>query len=333
MNKQLTLSAAILISLHTPLAMADHTAIGVGSGVASPINTESGMTLPQGKWNIGLRSELVNFDEFSDATLVALRTADPDADVHSVGSILSVSLGAFYGITDDLMIGVRIPYVKRSDIREAVVEGTEIELAHLRDPKGLGDISLFGQYRFFQTENQHASVILGVKTPTGADDKPGHEAGEILETPLQPGTGSWDGLFGLSFTQISGPYSFDASMLYSLSGEGDQDTVVGDAFSYNLAVSYRLGGASAPVFYAERSQSAIDLILELNGEWRDEEETGSEKNGNSGGNGVYLSPGVRFSSASNWSLSGSVGVPVVNSFNGDQVEPDYRVITALNIGF
>jgi hypothetical protein len=333
MNKQLTLTAAILVSLHAPLAMADHTAIGVGSGVASPINTESGMTLPQGKWNIGLRSELVKFDEFSDAKLAALRTADPDADLHSVGSILGVSVGAFYGITDDLMVGVRIPYVKRSGIREPHLEGTDVEIEPVPNPSGLGDISIFGQYRFFQTDNQHASVILGLKTPTGKDDEVGHTPAEKAETPLQPGSGSWDGLFGLSYTQISGPYSFDASMLYSLSGEGDQDTVVGDAFSYNLAVSYRLGGDAAPVFYAERSQSAIDLILELNGEWRDKEETGSEKNGNSGGNVVYLSPGVRFSSASNWSLSGSVGVPVVNNFYGDQVEPDYRVITALNIGF
>lgn len=333
MYKQLSLSTAIVIVLNSPLAHADHTAIGMGLGAASPINTESGITMPKGKWNIGLRSELVNFDEFSDAELTALRAADADADLHNVGSLLSVSLGAFYGITDDLMVGVRIPYIKRTGIREPHLEGTDIEIEPVPDPSGLGDISIFGQYRFFNADNRHASVILGLKTPTGEDDEAGHSPTEKAETPLQPGSGSWDGLFGLSYTQISGPYSFDASFLYNLSGEGDQDTVIGDAFSYNFAVSYRLGGGSAPVFYAERTQSAIDLILELNGEWREEEETGSEKNGNSGGNGVYLSPGIRFSSASNWSLSGSVGVPVVNNFNGDQVEPDYRVITALNIGF
>ncbi len=35
-------------------ALADHASIGLGVGMAAPIVTESGMTLPDGKWAVGL---------------------------------------------------------------------------------------------------------------------------------------------------------------------------------------------------------------------------------------------------------------------------------------
>jgi len=59
---------------------------------------------------------------------------------------------------------------------------------------------------------------------------------------------------------------------------------------------------------------------------------GREKDPNSGGNVVYLSPGVRVSYGG---LSGfaSVGVPVVNNLNGLQAKPGYRVVSGLAWAF
>jgi len=77
---------------------------------------------------------------------------------------------------------------------------------------------------------------------------------------------------------------------------------------------------------------ALDAVLELNGEWQAKQVVAGEKARNSGGNVVYLSPGIRVSGAN---LSGyvSVGVPVVNEVNGLQAKPGYRVLTGIGFAF
>jgi hypothetical protein len=47
---------------------------------------------------------------------------------------------------------------------------------------------------------------------------------------------------------------------------------------------------------------------------------------NSGGNTVYISPGIRFSGGKGWNTALSVGAPVATDFNGYQTPPDYRIV-------
>lgn len=349
-SRQMGFATLLYLSLYSSALLADHTSIGVGSGVASPIMTESAMVLPQGKLSLGLRSEFIDFNEFSDEQLTHLRERLPASDLHSVNSVLGVSIGLFYGVSDNLMVGMRVPYIHRSSIREPAhadqegeghtgethadeVHSDEIRIENLGDAEGIGDLTLFGQYRFYQhTDNLHAAIIFGLKAPTGKTSVTSEHG--RLETGLQPGTGSWDGLIGASFTYLFAPFSLDSSLLYSITGSGSQNTDIGDILNYNAAISYRLGGGDAPpVFYATRKQSAWDVVLELNGEWRDEEETGGITNPDTGGSVVYLSPGLRFNSASRWSLSMSIGIPVLIDNNGTQSDPDYRLITGINTVF
>ena len=134
-------------------------------------------------------------------------------------------------------------------------------------------------------------------------------------------------------------------MLYTLAGDGARDTNLGDRFQYNAAVSYRLrGGEEAEHTHSHShkdgpadhhhdhgpSEMAVDLVLELNGEWSDKQTEGGETDENSGGNTVYLSPGLRLST-DDWSGYLSVGIPVVNDLNGIQAEPDWRVLTGFSV--
>ena len=329
-----SVAALVLLSL---VVQADHVSGGVGGGT-SAITTESARTLAKGRFSISLRSELVELDDFTDAELKVLRERDEDADLHSVDSILGLSANLLYGVTDDFMVGFKVPYVSRSNIREPEHEhghghggGGEIEIVHLGDVEGIGDLSMFGQYRFLgDRETRHASVLLGVKAPTGEDDE--QHGDETLETELQPGTGSWDGLFGIAYSQIYERFTFASSLLYTIVTEGDQDTDTGDILGYNFALSYRLNGAPGPLG-APREAHSWDLVLELNGEWRDKEQAHGETDGNSGGNLVFISPGVRFNSRWNWVVSTAAGFPIVADLNGYQVEPDFRLISNFTLDF
>lgn len=55
--------------------------------------------------------------------------------VHRVNYLLTSSLGTGYGFTDDLTIGLRLPYVLRTDIRESSLYEENIEPRGLRDPE------------------------------------------------------------------------------------------------------------------------------------------------------------------------------------------------------
>jgi hypothetical protein len=148
---------------------------------------------------------------------------------------------------------------------------------------------------------------------------------------------------GLAWTHHEGKWSFDSNVLYTLSTEGTQSTVLGDRFQYNFAVSYRLaslGSGEHPMFHGaeahedgdgghhehghESAGPALDLVLELNGEWHAEQVTNAISDPNSGGTTIFLSPGLRLSQ-DKWSSFVSVGIPIVDDLNGIQSKPDWRV--------
>jgi hypothetical protein len=359
----LVLLGAVLLSDAT---WADHASVNIGVGLAAGINTESGATLPRGKWSVGVRTEYVEFDEFSDRELVRLREEQPDGDLHSVGNILNASAGLFYGVTDDLTVGLRLPYVRRDTIREPSggdghAHGEEADDDHdhavmverLGDADGLGDMVVVGQYRFFHRPNaHHVSALFGFKAPTGSTTEKADQ-GFRLETELQPGSGSWDALFGASYTYSFAPFSFDTNVLYSAVTEGAQNTDLGDIADYNFSLAYRLGGRHEDGDEHDHdhhhdhghdhehdddgrewtSRLAWDAIVEINGEWREKLEISGDVNRNSGGNVVYLSPGIRVVIADRVNLALSVGIPIVTDLNGSQVEPNYRLISGVGVNF
>jgi len=341
-------SAAIIFLLATSVAEAHH-AGGIGNAQgAGPINTISASTLEQGHSVAGFTFDYTSFDTLSDATL--LNAAAGIEDVHGLGTIESYALSFAYGVTNDLMLAVRLPYIRRTGIRAA--EDDEIE--DHGSPSGVGDLTMLGQYRFLNDEasRTEASFLLGVKAPTGETDV--QHDGELLEAEFQPGSGAWDGLFGLALTKRVGPWSFDSNVLYTLVTEGTQETDLGDLFLYNAAVSYRLTslGPVTPMFHGAHAHEAgddghahthnheeeashgatLDLVLELNGEWHGKQETAGVEDENSGGNAIYVSPGLRLSN-DQWSGFVSVGIPVVKDLNGIQAEPDWRISTGASLAF
>jgi hypothetical protein len=194
------------------------------------------------------------------------------------------------------MLALRLPYVLRTNIREGHHEhvgGVALNTVDARgDSQGIGDAVLLAQGRFLNNvmTGTQAAFLIGVKAPTGATNR--HDAqGLLFEAEFQPGSGSWDGLFGLAMTQRFGAWSLDGNVLYQLTSTGTQDTNLGSRILFNAAVSYRVVGATGDPRAAfahaghEHKRSAkhdhtngtahthveapswvVDLVLELNGE-------------------------------------------------------------------
>jgi hypothetical protein len=227
----------------------------------------------------------------------------------------------------------------------------ENETVDRGDTEGVGDLTLFGQYRFYgQDTGLQASLLTGIKTPTGRTGER-DDQGELFEAEFQPGSGSWDPMLGLALSQAQGRWSVDGNVLYTIATEGTQHTDLGDRFHYNGAVTYRLMGGDATgsrevvMPHSHNGQShhhdhtalsprglVIDAVLELNGEWQAKQTISGEDDPNSGGNVVFLSPGVRVAS-NRWSGFVAVGLPIVNDLNGLQSEPTYKLFGGVLVGF
>jgi hypothetical protein len=359
MNRSILLLAGACALTASP-ALAHHPGGASNTGGAGPITTISAETLEAGHGAVAFLYEYIAFGGLGDADLI--NAASKHQHVHSIGTIQNAAASAAYGVTDDFMVSVRVPYVLRTDIREGHHEhlpgGIVSNTVDFRgDSSGLGDVTVLGQYRFINSKatGTQAAFLFGVKLPTGATNRLDAQ-GELFEAEFQPGSGSTDFLLGAAFTQRFGAWSFDTNVLGVLAGTGTQDTNLGSRFLYNAAVSYRLVGYTPPEEHAGLPSSAlahgpvphrhehplekipappqwrVDAILELNGEWHDFETVAGVRDPNSGGHVLLLSPGVRVGYG-NFSGFATFGVPLVNDMNGLQSKTSYRVFTGIAYAF
>src|SRR5205085_2695456 len=152
---------------------------------------------------------------------------------------LNASLALAYGITDRLTVSGELPYVRRDNLREGEhshVGGIAVNnVMKLGDAAGIGDLSVFAKYRVTESKSGGVALLAGIKAPTGSTHKRDF-AGERLETEHQPGTGSWDPILGASAGAKLGPLQISMSALYQFSGNGAQNTRLGDRAQGGLAL-------------------------------------------------------------------------------------------------
>lgn len=326
----LAMLMASALAAYGNTALADHGSLGFGLGTASPIITGTGITLPKGTWAVGERMQFINYDTPSDSKLSGL--ADTNGDVHSVSSLMNPSLFAAYGVTDRLTLGVLLPYQLRSNVRSPD-EGDSTTVNKLGSSGGIGDTTFFAEQNVYRSADnlRYLSLIAGVKTPTGANNVKS-SLGTPFEAHHQPGSGSWDPMFGMAFTQGIGRFSLDTSHMYMISTAGTRDTeghstVQGNVFNYNVALSYALGGAQVRSgLFASSNESRFTVVTEFNGERREHQRAGGVSDPNSASNVVYISPGIRYAGGRNWNVGVSIGTPIVHDMKGYQDPPNYRII-------
>ena len=77
-----------------------------------------GNVLPQGTTLVTFDVEYTKFKPISDARLTDLALQGV-AEVHSLKSIAVPTVALAYGVTNDLTVGVRLPYLANREIRES----------------------------------------------------------------------------------------------------------------------------------------------------------------------------------------------------------------------
>jgi len=226
-------------------------------------------------------------------------------------------LRLYYGLSKNFMLIGFIPsFNKNMEMKDST--GAIIE----KEATGLGDIELRGKYRFLKQSPNGPWLSMavggGIKFATGVDDE--EYNGAPLPASFQPGSGSTDYVLSLLATKKFPSFYLHSNILYQVCTEGSQDYEFGNKFKYNLSL-------------VRPMTRSIDLTLELNGSYASKDEQNDSTIDNTGGNEIFVSPGIKFFTKSKLAIEAAVSINVWRDLNGPQSAADLKVVVGAYYDF
>ena len=250
-----------------------------------------------------------------------------------------------YNFTPRLGLSVNVPLVYRQFHRTEVTPLGE-RIDERGTLTGLGDVALVGRWTAFQKSDMdyalNVNLLAGVKFPTGDTERledeqeqerryteifgpvHAHSYGGIHQHDLSPGTGSVDGVFGLTANARWKRVFFNSQGQYYVRGTG-LDYRVGDL----IIVS---GG---PGFYALLLDNTATVSIQANAiyEHQSSDLSLGQVNNQTGFEAWYFGPLVSFTWGEHFSGNIGVDMPLSIYNHGIQSVPDYRIHGGLNWKF
>jgi hypothetical protein len=198
--------------------------------------------------------------------------------------------------TADWGVSILVPFVDR--YHTTLQDGTQAGY-NFNKFNALGDARVLVKVNL--SDALGIGVIAGVKLPTGLTDEPFNgPAGGIVDPSLQPGTGSTDLLFG------------GAQALWQHAIASQANYRPGDAITVNAGLRYAdMGQAVVPLFQVNYVRRNIDTGSGVNVQYDGSPLTGGDL--------VYLAPGVSASLGAGFNAYAYVQFPVYQDVNGVQL--------------
>ncbi len=254
---------------------------------------------------------------------VTRKTKDPGPNNRHLTETANPIIGV-YGYSEKLALFGIVPRLdKEMDVDAGGARTT-------RGGEGLGDVKLLARYTTYQDdrrgETRRLAPFIGVKLPTGEDDKKDN-LGRLLQT-LQLGSGSTDFILGNIYTRQKTQQQIDASVTYTFKQEAN-DFEFGDELNVDASYQYRLypkelGGTGVPSF--------LYGVLGSNWILEDQNINGGVVDPDSGGTTWYLTPGLQYVTK-DYVLEAAVQLPVKQNLHGNSLETDQIVHTSFRMNF
>lgn len=280
----------------------------------------------QGVWTqpgarLDLRYEAINQDELLHGS-----HDDASAEDHREKNTLNHNIQATfdYAFNETYGVSVHLPVVSREhthfhvDLNDSADSEKEVW-----DFSKIGDVRVVGRMQLSSPTQLHDAygVTLGFKLPSG-DYTLANRDGEIAERSLQPGTGTTDIIIGGYFRQ----------QLLELNG---QWFVQASAVSpFNQRDEYRAGNQwFIDVGYRQHVVQQLSAMLQLNINHKNRDSGLQSEPENSGGNGVFLSPGCSYSLTPSLQVYSFVHYRLSQMVNGEQLSAKNSFVVGLSTTF
>jgi hypothetical protein len=187
----------------------------------------------------------------------------------------------------------------------------------------LSDIRVQGRYTGL-LEDRSLGIQGGLKVPSGRTTenfRSGDNAGTQVDRGLQPGTGTWDVLLGM---YKNGHLTEDTHWFASIQWQRPlgqyNDFAEGQKLTGTVGVRYVFNDLLAP-----------QLQINAQNRWRDEGALATPEN--SGGQVIYISPGLFVNVRDDTSLYAFVQLPVFQRVGGLELVADYSASVGLKHKF
>lgn len=191
-----------------------------------------------------------------------------------------------------------------------------------QDIKGLGDITVLGMYRLYQTHKDSTFLVHtlqvggGIKAPTGKFDQA--NAGNVNPS-FQVGTGSWDYLLATEYIIKRKKFGFSTILNYVFKTENEKKYHFGNQFNY-----------SSTFFYLyEKNKFSLAPQLGFAGEVYGSNYQYSEIVRKSSGDIFFGKLGVEVGK-NKFSMGANVMLPINQNLANNRVEANYRWSVNLN---
>jgi len=214
-------------------------------GAHEPIGVMGGHLHGAGDWMLSYRFMHMDMQGNREGTS-SVSTAEVLADYMVAPMDMTMDmhmLGAMYAPTDQLTLMAMVPFL---DIEMHHV--TRMGMRFSTRASGPGDVKLSGLYAFYSSATHKLHLNMGISLPTGdidrRDDTPAGP-NQKLPYPMQLGSGTWDLLPGITYTGLSGPWSWGSQALATIRlGENSNDYTLGDRLEVSGWVGHKLCQAS-----------------------------------------------------------------------------------------
>lgn len=229
-----------------------------------------------------------------------------------------------YTLNERWAMSMTVPYMDRSHLHFDNDSGAPVP--EQWDFKRFGDIRVLGRYQG-RSEKPEAGrlnfygVNFGVKLPTGTKDIRNSD-GQRAERTLQPGTGTTDLLLGGFYSAVLGQSdsSWFVQALWQVPLNSSEDYKPGKRVTFDVGYRY------APT-------DKIGLMLQFNALHRGRDSGLQADAEDSGGNFLYLSPGVSYTITRSLQLYGFVQKPIYQHVNGVQLTADWSALAGITARF
>lgn len=141
-------------------------------------------------------------------------------------------IGAMYGLTEKITLGVMQGYMKNTMEMEMAMNGMESE----SETQGLGDTSLSALYGIIDEQDLKLVGNIGLTLPLGSIEEEKNDM--ILGYPMQLGSGSYGASFGVTGIKYIDIYSAGAQVQgKTFLGRNDEDYRLGNEYTFTSWIS------------------------------------------------------------------------------------------------
>jgi len=245
-------------------------------------------------------------------------------------------------ISPHVSLGITVPFVQQETMHISSVPNFD---EFILKSSGIGDFSVFSQYKFLDALGSSGKFGIGVSFPTGSinavGDTPRAGSGTLERLPytMQIGSGTYDILAALSYEKIVGHWAYGANASATIrTGRNANNYRLGNNIGLDISAQYKAWKRVQPTLFAsirktkqivgrDESLANISAPFPFGASITDP--------GNFGGTKVKIGTKVKFciSKDCGFSIALKGSLPLYQNLNGIQLREKFNLSSAVNFSF